>query len=228
MHGHLGGVCHVGPFDTMSSPWGRLVSEVFVSHASADDVFVAELRRRLAAQGVAVWVDSRALRGGDGLAPQIEQAIIEAADVVVVISPATVNSEWVSREVEKALAVRRARPGYRVVPVLLPGITTKAGGRARVNSNPRHQRDHRRLYRWRKRGRVVSERDRVAHLNDLVRLLQSSRCDTRFTAWQDSGAAHLRRAGGVHEVRRRSGCASKRQAPPQPNAQVVDLGVRRS
>ena len=66
------------------------------------------------------------LRGGDGLAQQIEQAITEAADVVVVISPATVNSEWVSREVEKALAVQRSRPGYRVIPVLLPGITTKA------------------------------------------------------------------------------------------------------
>ena len=97
------------------------MSEVFISHASADDVFVAELRRRLEAQGVPVWVDSRALRGGDGLAPEIEKAITEAAHVVVVISPATVNSEWVSREVEKALEVQRSRPGYRVIPVLLPG-----------------------------------------------------------------------------------------------------------
>ena len=100
--------------------------KVFISHASADDMFVAELRRRLDAQGVPVWVDSRNLRGGDELAPEIEQAITEAAHVVVVISPATVNSEWVSREVEKALEVQRSRPGYRVIPVLLPGITTKA------------------------------------------------------------------------------------------------------
>jgi TIR domain len=102
------------------------VSEVFLSHASADDVVVAELRRRLAAQGVPVWVDSRALRPGDGLAPQIEKAITEAAHFVVVISPATVNSEWVSREVERALEVARSRQGYRVIPVLFPGITSKA------------------------------------------------------------------------------------------------------
>ncbi len=63
-----------------------------------------------------MWVDSRALRGGDGLTAEIEQAITEAAHVVVVISPATLNSEWVSREVEKALAVQRSRPGYRVIP----------------------------------------------------------------------------------------------------------------
>ena len=99
--------------------------KVFISHASADDMFVAELRRRLEAQGVPVWVDSRNLRGGDELAPEIEQVITEAAHVVVVISPATVNSEWVSREVEKALEVQRSRPGYRVIPVLLSGITTK-------------------------------------------------------------------------------------------------------
>jgi hypothetical protein len=41
------------------------VREVFISHSSADDTFVAELRQRLTAQGVPVWVDSRKLRGGE-------------------------------------------------------------------------------------------------------------------------------------------------------------------
>jgi hypothetical protein len=104
------------------------MSEVFISHTSADDAFVAELRRRLAAQGVPVWVDSRKLRGGDKLAPEIEKAIVEAAHVVVVISPATVDSDWVSREVKKALQVQRSRPGLRVVPVLLSGMTPKPCG----------------------------------------------------------------------------------------------------
>jgi hypothetical protein len=65
------------------------MSEVFISHTSADDVFVAELRQRLTAQGVPVWVDSRNLRGGDTLAPEIERAITGASHVVVVLSPAT-------------------------------------------------------------------------------------------------------------------------------------------
>ena len=99
---------------------------IFVSHASADDEFVADLRQRLDTLGLAVWVDSRQLRGGDKLAPEIEKAIVEAAHVVVVISPATVNSDWVSREVKKALQVQRSRPGLRVVPVLLPGMAPKA------------------------------------------------------------------------------------------------------
>lgn len=37
---------------------------IFVSHASADDGLVADLRMRLEDHGHVVWVDSRRLRGG--------------------------------------------------------------------------------------------------------------------------------------------------------------------
>ncbi len=42
---------------------------VFISHATADDDFVRQLREGLEGQGVTVWVDSRNLRGGDKLSP---------------------------------------------------------------------------------------------------------------------------------------------------------------
>lgn len=101
--------------------------EVFVSHASADDAFVAELRRRLEALGIPVWVDSRNLRGGSKLAPEIEAAISQARHFLAVLSPSTVNSRWVRREVAKALEVERSRQdGYRVIPLLLPGVTPQA------------------------------------------------------------------------------------------------------
>jgi len=107
---------------------GGAVSEVFISHASADDVFVAELRVRLEVLGISVWVDSRELRGGSRLAPEIEQAIAEASHFVVVLSPGTVNSPWVRREIDKALEVQQGRDGYRVIPLLLPGIRVRALG----------------------------------------------------------------------------------------------------
>jgi len=105
-------------------------SVIFISHASADDSFVAELRRELEAHHLPVWVDSRNLRGGDKLAPEIEKAIEEAPKVIVVLSPQTVNSPWVRREIKQALAVeqRRLAEGYSVIPLLLPGITVGALG----------------------------------------------------------------------------------------------------
>jgi tetratricopeptide (TPR) repeat protein len=101
---------------------------IFISHASADDAFVAELRQRLDALRLPVWVDSRNLRGGSKLAPEIETAISQASHVVAVLSPSTVNSPWVRREISKALEVEKDRQGdgFRVVPLLLPGITPGA------------------------------------------------------------------------------------------------------
>jgi hypothetical protein len=103
---------------------------IFISHASADDSFVAGLRRELEAFHLPVWVDSRDLRGGDKLVPEIEQAIEAASRVLVVLGPQTANSPWVRREIKKALAVeqRRKAEGYRVIPLLLPGITSGALG----------------------------------------------------------------------------------------------------
>ncbi|HEX3551724.1 MAG TPA: CHAT domain-containing protein [Thermoanaerobaculia bacterium] len=103
---------------------------LFISHASTDDAFVAELRQALEALNLTVWVDSRNLRGGSKLAPEIAAAIEQARHFLVVLSPSTVNSPWVRREIQKALAVEQSRKaeGYRVIPLLLPGITPGALG----------------------------------------------------------------------------------------------------
>jgi len=103
---------------------------IFISHVTDDDAFVANLRRMLEGQGLTVWVDSRNLRGGNKLNPEIEQAIQEARQVLVVISPQTVNSPWVRREITLALAVEQQcrDHGYRVIPLLLPGIQPTALG----------------------------------------------------------------------------------------------------
>ena len=103
-------------------------SQVFISHSSKDDEFVSRLREALEDSELIVWADSRNLRGGAKLAPEIEQAIEDARQVLAVISPNTVNSPWVRREIQKALEVERRRKdeGYRVVPLLMPGIEPSA------------------------------------------------------------------------------------------------------
>lgn len=103
---------------------------IFISHATADDAFVQALRQALERQQLTVWVDSRNLRGGNKLQPEIDAAIRAARQVLVVISPETVNSSWVRQEIKLALKVARKRSaaGYRVIPLLLPGIKPSALG----------------------------------------------------------------------------------------------------
>ena len=103
-------------------------SHVFISHCTHDDEFVAQLRRHLQSLGIPVWTDSERLRGGNQLAPEIDAAIADARQVIAVLSPHTVNSPWVRREIEKALEVERERKaqGYRVAALLLPGMKPTA------------------------------------------------------------------------------------------------------
>ena len=49
--------------------------QVFISHATKDDAFVKKLRTALESLNIPVWTDSRKLRGGDKLKPEIEKAI---------------------------------------------------------------------------------------------------------------------------------------------------------
>jgi len=103
---------------------------VFISHATKDDAFVKKLREALESYGIVVWVDSRELIGGNKLAPEIESAIAEARQFIAVLSPNTINSPWVRKEIQKALetAKQRKDDGYRVIPLLLPGIEHSALG----------------------------------------------------------------------------------------------------
>jgi len=102
---------------------------IFISHATTDDDFVRDLRLALEGLGHAVWVDSRNLRGGDVLAEEIENAIRDASSFIAVLSPQTVNSPWVKKEIDLALAVQDERPDdYRLLPLLLPGMKPAALG----------------------------------------------------------------------------------------------------
>jgi tetratricopeptide (TPR) repeat protein len=103
-------------------------SHLFISHSSKDDAFVKELRRALESLGLSIWVDSREMAGGAKLQPEVERAIEAARSFLAVLSPNAVNSPWVRKEIEKGLEVERGRKddGYRVVPLLLPGIEPSA------------------------------------------------------------------------------------------------------
>jgi tetratricopeptide (TPR) repeat protein len=103
------------------------MSKVFVSHSSKDDAFVRELRESLAYHDQDAWIDSRELRGGDPLWPEIQAAIESASAYAVVVSPDALQSKWVGKELRRALDVQqnRGKNQYRVIPLSLDG--TKLG-----------------------------------------------------------------------------------------------------
>jgi len=95
---------------------------VFISHTSPDKPLVFEIQQRLALEGVDGWVDVREMPGGSILDREIQKAIRNADHVLVVISEHTINSPWVTKEVEFALKRQQARPEFKVIALLCPGV----------------------------------------------------------------------------------------------------------
>jgi tetratricopeptide (TPR) repeat protein len=99
------------------------MAHLFLSHSSADDGFVRELRQALADLGQEVWIDSRQLRGGDPLESAIQAAIEAAAGLAVLVSPASLQSRWVGKELRHGLKLQaeRGRTAFPVIPLSLNG-----------------------------------------------------------------------------------------------------------
>jgi tetratricopeptide (TPR) repeat protein len=99
------------------------LAHLFLSHSTADDGFVRELREALADFGLEVWIDSRQLKGGDPLWSEVAAAIEAAAGLVVLVSPAAFQSNWVINELKHGLKVQaeRGRDAFPVILLALDG-----------------------------------------------------------------------------------------------------------
>jgi tetratricopeptide (TPR) repeat protein len=103
------------------------MTKLFISHSSRDDAFVRELRAALADHGQDGWIDSRELLPGGLLDPDIARAIDESAAYAVVVSPASLQSRWVGKELSHALAVQKQRGREKFPVVALSLDDTKLG-----------------------------------------------------------------------------------------------------
>jgi hypothetical protein len=97
----------------------RARPRAFISHSSEDLPFARRLEERLRAQGIDVWLDDLQLKPGDVLTETIARAVKRHDFLIVVLSKASLASEWVRREMRMAGPRKPGGRGARVVPVLL-------------------------------------------------------------------------------------------------------------
>ena len=103
------------------------MARAFVSHSHDDKVrFVNHFAERLSAEGVEVWYDTWALRPGDSLTQRIFNEGLAGSDVVIVVlSVNSVDSNWVSEELNIA-TVRRIRGLCKIIPVVIDDVDIPA------------------------------------------------------------------------------------------------------
>ena len=100
---------------------------IFLSHTKADKPFVRKLARDLDNHGVKCWLDEAEIKVGESLIQKIRQGIDEVGYLAVILSPRSVASPWVQREVDVAMNQEIHGKRVKVLPIMyqsceLPGF----------------------------------------------------------------------------------------------------------
>jgi hypothetical protein len=99
------------------------IGRIFVSHASADKVFVDRLATDLVSHSIPVWYDKLDLRIGESVPGAINAGLSDSKYFAIVLSKASVSSRWVQEELNAALMRQVAQGGTFILPLLLEDCT---------------------------------------------------------------------------------------------------------
>jgi len=102
------------------------MAKAFISHSSVDKEFVLRLAQDLNRNWIDVWLDEHQLRVGADLADELESNIAGASHLVIVLSVASLKSEWVSRELNWAASREKEGLAMTIVPIRLQDVALPA------------------------------------------------------------------------------------------------------
>ena len=91
---------------------------VFISYSSKDRKFAQRLAQDLSKHEIPVWFDQFSLAPGDSIIGNIEAGIDQMDFLLVVLTPASVDSQWVQEEVHMAMHKGIFGRKVSVIPVL--------------------------------------------------------------------------------------------------------------
>lgn len=92
---------------------------IFISYSHANREFVDDLAGQLVREKVHVWLDRWELSLGDSLIDKVQSAVEGASALLVVLSKASVESEWCKKELTAGLFRELDEKRVVVMPILL-------------------------------------------------------------------------------------------------------------
>jgi len=87
--------------------------KVFISYSSVDESVAKEIQSTLEQVGIGSFLDRKDIDWGDDILERVARGLTDSSAVVVIISPASLKSQWVPFEVGHAMAL-----GKKVLPFL--------------------------------------------------------------------------------------------------------------
>ena len=90
----------------------NLMNQVFLSYADVDRVMMEKIRNSLRRESITVWTNKTDIQMGEAFEEAIERGIEQADNVVYLLSPDSIISEFCQRELDYALSLNK-----RIIPV---------------------------------------------------------------------------------------------------------------
>ena len=111
---------------------------IFISYSHSDKTFVGKLAAALVKNNAHVWVDEWELNVGDSILNKVQEAIQESSTLLVVLSMASVQSEWCKKELSAGLMRELDEKRVVVLPVLLEDCDIPMFLREKMYADFRH------------------------------------------------------------------------------------------
>ncbi len=92
---------------------------IFISYSHADKTIVDKLAAHMVKRNAQVWVDTWELNVGDSIVQRVQDAITGSDALLVILSKASVKSEWCKKELNSGLMRELDEKRVVVLPVLV-------------------------------------------------------------------------------------------------------------
>jgi hypothetical protein len=101
------------------------VYDVFLSYNRQQKAWVRKLYEILCNSGLSVFFDEENIEPGANVGKAIEDALEDSKQVILVLSPSSIDSEWVSMESAMTMHTDPAALAKRLVPIMLEKVSVK-------------------------------------------------------------------------------------------------------
>jgi predicted nucleotide-binding protein len=91
---------------------------IFLSYTHSDKPFARQLKTDLLLAGARVWIDEAEIGVGDSLIEKIAQGIDQTDFFAIILSPESVSSPWVKKELEIAMKLQIDGKPIKIMPLL--------------------------------------------------------------------------------------------------------------
>lgn len=92
---------------------------VFISYSHQDQEVVEKIAKYLVKENIHIWIDKWELNFGDSLIQRIQEALTESSVLLIMLSKASVESEWCKKELSAGLIRELEEKRVVTIPVLL-------------------------------------------------------------------------------------------------------------